>query len=77
MDRLLRDARHTVDPAKRLQLYGEFEKVYAQHPNVLLVAYLDGNYVSNSAVKGLDTKRVLGHHAVGVMWNIEDWTINR
>ena len=77
VDKLLKEARHTADPAKRQQLYGEFENVYAQHPNVLLVAYLDGNYVSNSAVKGLDTKRVLGHHAVGVMWNIEDWTINR
>lgn len=77
VDRLLKEARHTADTAKRVQLYGEFEQVYAQHPNVLLVAYLDGNYVSNKLVKGLDTKRVLGHHAVGVMWNIEDWTIDR
>ena len=44
---------------------------------MLLVAYLDGNYVGTSALSGLDTTRVLGHHAVGVMWNIEEWTLDR
>lgn len=77
VDELLKKARHTVDPAERLAIYGEFEKVYAEHPGVLLVAYLDGNYVGISGIDGLDTTRVLGHHAVGVMWNIEDWTITR
>lgn len=77
VDRLLTEARHTEDPAKRLELYGEFEKVYGQNPNVLLVAYLDGNYVSTEALSGLDTSRILGHHAVGVMWNIEEWTLNK
>lgn len=77
VDKLLTEARHTADPAARLALYGEFEEAYAQAPGVLLVAYLDGNYVGNSAVDGLDTTRVLGHHAVGVMWNIEEWTISR
>lgn len=77
VDRLLKEARHTEDPEKRLELYGEFEKVYAEYPGVLLVAYLDGNYVGTSALTGLDTTRVLGHHAVGVMWNIEEWTLNK
>ena len=77
VDQLLKSARHESDPAKRLKLYSEFERVYAQSPNVLLVAYLDGNYVGSSAVDGLNTSRVLGHHAVGVMWNIEEWTLNR
>ena len=58
-------------------LYGQFEVEYAQNPGVLLVAYLDGNYVGTSALSGLDTTRVLGHHAVGVMWNIEEWTLDR
>jgi peptide/nickel transport system substrate-binding protein len=43
----------------------------------LLVAYLDGNYVSTAGLSGLDNGRVLGHHAVGVMWNIEEWTLTR
>ena len=77
VDRILKEARHEKDEAKRKQLYGEFEKVYAENPSILLVVYLDGNYVGTDALSGLDTTRVLGHHAVGVMWNIEDWTLNR
>lgn len=77
IDRLLAEGRHTEDVAKRQEIYGEFEKVYAEAPGILLVAYLDGNYVGISGVDGLDTARVLGHHSVGVMWNVEDWTITR
>lgn len=77
VDRLLAEARHTTDDAERLAIYGEFEEVYAQNPGVLLVAYLDGNYVGISGIEGLDTTRILGHHALGVMWNIEEWTITR
>lgn len=76
-DRLLAEGRHTADEARRKAIYGEFELAYAKHPGVLLVAYLDGNYVGTKALEGLDNTRVLGHHAVGVMWNIEDWTIKR
>ena len=77
VDRLLAEGRHTQDVTARKKIYGEFEKVYAQHPGILLVAYMDGNYVGMSGVEGLDTTRVLGHHSVGVMWNIEDWKITR
>lgn len=77
VDELLKKARATEDPALRKELYGQFEEVYARHPGHLLAAYLDGNYVSIEGLKGLDTSRVLGHHAVGVMWNIEDWTLTR
>lgn len=77
VDRLLKEARHTVDDGKRLDVYGEFEEVYAKNPGVLLIAYLDGNYVGIKGIDGLDTSRILGHHAVGVMWNIEEWTITR
>lgn len=77
VDRLLTEGRHTEDKEKRKEIYGQFEEVYAQNPGILLAAYLDGNYVGVSAVDGLDTTRVLGHHAVGVMWNIEEWTISR
>lgn len=76
-DRLLAEGRHTADEEKRRQIYREFERVYAKNPGTLLVAYLDGNYVGSSAVDGLDVTRTLGHHAVGVMWNIEEWTVSR
>ena len=66
-----------ADPDDRRRIYGDFEAAYAKNPGQLLVGYLDGNYVSTAGLNGLDTRRVLGHHAVGVMWNIEEWTLAR
>ena len=77
VDRLLREGRATPDSEARRRVYGQFEVEYARHPGHLFLAYLDGNYVTVDGLQGLDTSRVLGHHAVGVMWNIEDWTLNR
>ncbi len=77
VDELLKAGRHEKDEEKRKEIYGEFEKAYAQTPGILLVAYLNGNYVGVAGLEGPDTTRVLGHHAVGVMWNVEDWTITR
>jgi ABC-type dipeptide transport system, periplasmic component len=75
VDDLLTKARHEKDVAARKDLYGQFEVAFAKQPASVLIAYLDGNYVSISGLEGLNTDRVLGHHAVGVMWNIEDWTL--
>ena len=77
VDRLLTAARHSDDEAERTKIYQEFERVYAENPGILPIVYLDGNYVGTSALSGLETSRTLGHHAVGVMWNIEEWTLNR
>ncbi len=77
VDRLLNAGRHETDQSKRKAIYGEFEETYAKMPGVVLTAYLDGNYVSIKGLSGLDTTRLLGHHAVGVMWNIEEWTLSK
>ena len=77
VDRLLNEGRHETDVNKRKAIYGEFEVAYSEMPGIVLVAYLDGNYVSIKGLSGLDTTRLLGHHAVGVMWNIEDWTLSK
>lgn len=77
VDTLLKQGRATLNPAERKKIYTQFEEAYAKNPGHLLVAYLNGNYVSIDGLSGLDTSRVLGHHAVGVMWNIEDWILKR
>ncbi|MBV7276210.1 ABC transporter substrate-binding protein [Clostridium sp. PL3] len=77
VDELLRAARHSSNNDERKALYAKFETAYAEQPGVVLISYLDGNYVSVAGLSGLDTKRVLGHHAVGVMWNVEEWTLKR
>ncbi|MDE5681658.1 MAG: ABC transporter substrate-binding protein, partial [Mailhella sp.] len=75
VDKLLKQGRVTADKEKRKTIYRAFEEIYAKAPGHLLIAYLHGNYVSTERLSGLNTERVLGHHAVGVMWNIEDWTL--
>ncbi len=75
VDKLLKQGRVTADKEERKAIYRTFEEAYAKTPGHLLIAYLHGNYVSTERLSGLDTERVLGHHAVGVMWNIEDWTL--
>ena len=75
VDRWLTAARRSYDKAKRQEAYKEFQREWADRPAFIMIAYLDGSYVSSSKVTGLDTSHVLGHHAAGVMWNIEDWDI--
>lgn len=77
VDEILEKARHTEDPEERKELYHQFELEYVQHPGIVPVAFLEGNYVSIDGLDGLDTTRLLGHHAVGVFWNVEEWTLNK
>lgn len=76
VDELLMKARHTDNEEERKELYKEFEVTYMKNPGIVPIAYLDGNYVSVDKLDGLDTTRLLGHHAVGVFWNVEEWTLN-
>ena len=50
----------------------------AAHDLGMHVTYLDpsGSQIGNKESIP-DTARVLGHHSVGVKWNIEDWTITK
>jgi len=77
VDELLKKGRAAADVNERKAIYHAFEEAYAKLPGHLLVAYLHGNYVSTDKLSGLNTERVLGHHAVGVMWNIEEWTLSK
>ena len=39
------------------------------------IAYIDAIYVAKSNISGITTDTILGHHGVGILWNIEDWDI--
>lgn len=77
VDAALEAARSSYDPAVRKQKYNDFQQAWAKNPAYIMIAYLEGNYVANKKVTGLSTDRILGHHAVGVFWNIEDWDIQQ
>ena len=33
------------------------------------------NYVADSNIKGINPDTIMGHHGVGIFWNVADWTI--
>ena len=47
----------------------------AEDPAYAFICYIDANYVADSGIQGISKDTVLGHHGVGIFWNIQDWTI--
>ena len=37
--------------------------------------YIDANYVAVSGIEGIAADTVMGHHGVGIFWNVEEWTL--
>ena len=40
-----------------------------------MICYIDANYVADSNIKGIDPDTIMGHHGVGIFWNIQEWEI--
>lgn len=75
VDEALTKARQSDDPAVRKAYYADFQQALAADPAYAFICYIDANYVAKSNIKGIDTDTVLGHHGVGIFWNIQDWEI--
>ena len=52
-----------------------FQEELAEDPAYAFICYIDANYVADSGIQGISEDTVLGHHGVGIFWNIQDWTI--
>ncbi|WP_425756891.1 ABC transporter substrate-binding protein [Ihubacter sp. rT4E-8] len=75
VDKILAKARHTEDGDERASLYGEFQTVMTENMPYTFIAYVDADYAVKKNIRGLTEKTVLGHHGVGVFWNIAKWSI--
>ena len=75
VDEYLTLARQSDDPAVRGEYYGKFQEELAKDPAYAFLCYIDANYVTNSNLQGIAADTVLGHHGVGIFWNIHQWTI--
>lgn len=76
VDSLLQQARETEDKASRKGLYDEFQEELAEEPPYTFIAYVDAVYAGRDNIKGITEDAVLGHHGVGIFWNINEWEIN-
>ena len=52
-----------------------FQEELAKDPAYAFICYIDANYVADSDIQGISENTVLGHHGVGIFWNIQDWEI--
>ncbi|MTK13951.1 MAG: ABC transporter substrate-binding protein [Clostridiaceae bacterium] len=75
VDEFLEKARTTSDENERKKYYAEFQKALADDPAFSMDVYLTAIYGVNNKVSGYSTKRVLGHHGEGFLWNTEEWNM--
>lgn len=75
VDRYLTEARETDDPEARAEAYDKFQEALADDPAYAFICYIDANYVADANISGISADTVMGHHGVGIFWNVEDWTI--
>ncbi len=75
VDKALKKARQTDDTEKRAEYYSEFLKAINENPPYTFFCYVDVDYVSNVGISGITTETILGHHGVGIFWNVGEWTL--
>ena len=75
VDKYLKAARQTNGDAERAQAYRQFQLALAASPAYTYFCYIDAIYAADSGLSGIDADTVLGHHGVGIFWNITQWTL--
>ena len=75
VDQYLIEARESADPAVRAEVYDKFQEELAKDPAFTFICYIDANYVAKTSIQGISADTVMGHHGVGIFWNVAEWTI--
>lgn len=75
VDQYLTEARRTDDEAERAEAYDNFQQALAADPAYAFICYVDADYVAASALSGIAPDTVMGHHGVGIFWNVTEWTL--
>lgn len=76
VDRYLVEARQSDDPPVRADAYARFQEELAKDPAYAFICYIDANYVADSSIQGISPDTVMGHHGVGIFWNVAEWTMD-
>ena len=77
VDEALLEARQSDDPAVREAAYDRFQEELANDPAFAFLCYVDADYVSAAGLQGISEETVLGHHGVGIFWNVTEWTLEK
>lgn len=76
VDQYLTEARESDDPVVRAEAYDKFQEELAENPAFTFICYIDANYVAKDTIQGISADTVMGHHGVGIFWNVCEWTID-
>lgn len=74
VDRYLTLARSSDEPPVRAENYARFQEELAKDPAFAFICYIDADYVADASIEGISPDTVMGHHGVGIFWNIAEWT---
>lgn len=77
VDKYLKEARESDDEKVRAEAYDKFQEELANDPAYAFICYIDADYVADSSIQGIEPDTVMGHHGVGIFWNVTEWTINK
>lgn len=77
VDQYLTEARRSDDPVIRKAAYDNFQVELANDPAYAFICYVDADYVAVSGLEGICESTVMGHHGVGIFWNVTEWTLHR
>lgn len=77
VDQYLTEARQSDDTEVRAKAYAKFQEELAKDPAYAFICYVDANYVAKSSIQGITKDTVMGHHGVGIFWNIAEWNIKK
>lgn len=75
VDQYLTQARRSDNPEIRAEAYDKFQVELADDPAFAFICYVDADYVADAAIEGISADTVMGHHGVGIFWNVAEWTI--
>lgn len=73
IDKILKEARSTTDDAKRVELYKSFQEEMTKAMPYTYIAYIDAIYAADKDIEGISKDTVLGHHGVGIFFNVDEW----
>lgn len=76
-DRYLLMARASYRSKARAEAYAKFQEALAKDPPYAFICYVDADYAASSALKGIHGQTVMGHHGVGIFWNVTEWTLQK
>ena len=77
VDEALAKARATTNESERQRYYSEFLSAMTKQMPYTFIAYIDADYAVKKNIKCITKDTMLGHHGVGIFWNVAEWKLEK